>query len=625
METISQGLLAKLGLDMSEFRTKLAKAVGLSERASKAISAGFARIGRIVRRAALAVAALGAAGAALTVGFTRSVIKAADTSEKFRLRLNALLGSVEEGAKTFELMNKFAKDSVFEFEEIMAAATQLSGIVKGGADEIASLMPIIADLAAVSGLSIDQTTEQIVRAFSAGIGSADLFRERGIVAMLGFEAGATISAANTRRKIIAEWEKTGSKFRGTAEDLAKTWTGITGMLADRWFIFKNLVADAGLFDIVKRAADGLVRKLNELADTGKLNEFAQATSDTIVKIVNSTVRGVAFVAGQLIDIVEFFRSIPIATGFGLVGLVFFGPTGGAVLAALGLGIDKLAEKLFGATTVSGRFAENIAEAQAEAGRLAQTLASGGGDPAAIHKRMQELNVIIDINTRLLTRMDEEAGITFGSLREMLAGFEDFSIESLFGSDPVTVTAELNELLLVTHDSLRVAITASAEFTANLKRASEEATEAAKKFLDWQKQMDRMGETIQNQLIGGIGEVLLQLDDVLGTIKSIGRAILREIIANLARAAAAGESLGSVLKGAGSFGLIGAGNASDRRGGAKPRHGRATRRTCGCGPAESRGVRTGWRRTLRLRPVAPTGRHQPASRCPRRRLGRVPVR
>ena len=419
-------------------------------------------------------------------------------------------------------------------------------------------MPIIADLAAVSGLSIDQTTQQIVRAFSAGIGSADLFRERGIVAMLGFEAGATISAANTRRKIIAEWEKTGSKFRGTAEDLAKTWTGITGMLADRWFIFKNLVADAGLFDIVKRAADGLVRKLNELADTGKLNEFAQATSDTIVKIVNSTVRGVAFVAGKLIDIVEFFRSIPIATGFGLVGLVFFGPTGGAVLAALGLGIDKLAEKLFGATTVSGRFAENIAEAQAEAGRLAQTLASGGGDPAAIHKRMQELNVIIDINTRLLTRMDEEAGITFGSLREMLAGFEDFSIESLFGSDPVTVTAELNELLLVTHDSLRVAITASAEFTANLKRASEEATEAAKKFLDWQKQMDRMGETIQNQLIGGIGEVLLQLDDVLGTIKSIGRAILREIIANLARAAAAGESLGSVLKGAGSFGLIGAG-------------------------------------------------------------------
>jgi hypothetical protein len=35
-------------------------------------------------------------------------------------------------------------------------------------------------------------SEQIQRSFSAGIGAADLFRERGVKAMAGFKAGAVI-------------------------------------------------------------------------------------------------------------------------------------------------------------------------------------------------------------------------------------------------------------------------------------------------------------------------------------------------------------------------------------------------------------------------------------------------
>ncbi|MEE8551477.1 MAG: hypothetical protein V3T08_09530 [Gemmatimonadota bacterium] len=554
METISQGLMAKLGVNMSGFRRGLGKAVSDARKAGTRINAGFAKIGRGVKRATIAVVAFAAAGAALTIGFTRSVIRAADTSEQFRLRLNAMLGSVEEGAKTFELMNKFAANSPFEFEQVMASATQLAGIVKGGSAEIAQLMPMISDLAAVSGLSIQQTTDQIVRSFSAGIGAADLFRDRGTSAMLGFQAGVKVSAADTRRQIINEWEKTGSQFRGLSEELATTWTGITGMLRDRWFQFKNLVADAGLFDLAKQAASGLVEKLNELADTGRLNDFAQTVSDTIVTLVNSTVRGIGFVGQKLIATVEFFRSIQFTAEFGLIGLVFFGRKGALAAGAIGAVIDLMRDKLALGLNSATEIRAEIARAEAA---LEQLVQGGGGGTLSGRGRTQALQRRIERLKGELAALGPQAQTTLETINDIFASFEDFNLESLFGG-AVAGAGQLNEEVRILHSGLLGVVTLSAEHTAEIRRAQEAWAEGAKDLLEWQQRLDRIGETIQNQLIGGIGEVLLQLDDVLGTVKSIGRAILREIVANLARAAAAGQSLGSVLSVAGPLGIVGAG-------------------------------------------------------------------
>lgn len=553
METISQGLMAKLGLNMSGFSRGLGKAVQDARSAGTRINAGFAKIGRAVKRATIAVAAFAAAGAALTIGFTRSVIQAADTSEQFRLRLNAMLGSVEEGAKTFEAMTKFASRVPFEFEEIMASATQLAGIVKGGSAEIAQLMPLIADLAAVSGLSIQQTTEQIVRSFAAGIGAADLFRERGISAMLGFQAGATVSAADTRRQIIDEWNKMGSQFRGASEDLATTWSGITSMMSDRWFQFKNLVADAGLFDLAKQAASGLVEKLNELADTGRLNEFAQKTSDTIVNLVNSTVRGFAFVAQRLIGVIEFFQSKPLAGGFGLVGLVFLGPGGALALGAIGLAIDTLMEKLIGPTTVAGNFRQNIAEAKEEARRLAQELANSGDATGEIAARMQVLNRAINMNTRLLGEMGDEAGVTFGDLRTLLEGLEDFSLESLFGGkgaggEAVEVVAEINRQLLDVSITLDDIVTTMPEFTNEMNAAFLATVDMGRETLALHLTWERIGQTIEDRVIGAVVRLADNFGNMLDIVQDLGRAIMREIVAALARAVAEGKNLNDVMSG-----------------------------------------------------------------------------
>jgi len=58
--------------------------------------------------------------------------------------------------------------------------------------------------------------------YSAGAASADLFRERGILAMLGFQAGVTYSAEETRQRLMQAWLEPESKFKGMTGEMAKT-------------------------------------------------------------------------------------------------------------------------------------------------------------------------------------------------------------------------------------------------------------------------------------------------------------------------------------------------------------------------------------------------------------------
>ncbi len=95
-------------------------------------------------------------------------------------------------------MRKFAAGVPFEFREIMDSAATLGAVLKGGRDEISEIIPVVANIAASFGISIQETTVNMVRALSAGIGAADLFRDRGIRAVLGFQAGVEVSAEETR-------------------------------------------------------------------------------------------------------------------------------------------------------------------------------------------------------------------------------------------------------------------------------------------------------------------------------------------------------------------------------------------------------------------------------------------
>ncbi|HUX57667.1 MAG TPA: hypothetical protein VMV77_11890 [Bacteroidales bacterium] len=219
----------------------------------------------------------------------RSFVDAASTAEQYRVRLEVLLGSVSEASRMFKDMSAYAAEVPHTYQEIMASATMLSGIMKGGVDEIKAWMPMIGDLAAAYGMTIQDTTSQVVRMYSAGASAADMFREKGILTMLGFQYGVKYSVDETQKMMFDAWNKTDSKFKGATDKLGKTWKGLTSMMSDRWFQVRNKVMAAGLFDMIKKGISDVIKAIDNLEKAGNLDDYAIAMANKVITSVEAIV------------------------------------------------------------------------------------------------------------------------------------------------------------------------------------------------------------------------------------------------------------------------------------------------------------------------------------------------
>ena len=128
-------------------------------------------------------------GAGLVV---KSFVDVGKQVESLQIRLKFLFGSVEEGAKAFDVMAKFASRVPFSLDQIQQGAGVLA-VVSKDANELSKVLEITGNVASVTGLDFRTTAEQIQRSLSAGISSADIFREKGVKSLLGFSAGAKVS------------------------------------------------------------------------------------------------------------------------------------------------------------------------------------------------------------------------------------------------------------------------------------------------------------------------------------------------------------------------------------------------------------------------------------------------
>ena len=267
--------------DLSRADRQLDKLTGTSrktEKATDSLRRANEKLNRGMRVMAIAATATAVAMGALLKHF----VSAASTAENYRVRLQYLLGSTEEGSRLFKEMAEYASRVPFEYKNIMESATALSGVMKGGVDEIKKWMPMIGDLAAVSGLSIEQTTSQVIRMYSAGAASADMFRERGILAMLGFTAGVKYSVEDTRKMMMESWTKAGSQFHGATAGLAETWDGIMSMFNDAWFSFRTSVMEAGVFDYMKAGLKEVLDLLKRVQTDTETKKWVQDLATSVV-------------------------------------------------------------------------------------------------------------------------------------------------------------------------------------------------------------------------------------------------------------------------------------------------------------------------------------------------------
>ena len=186
-------------------------------------------------------------GAGLAI---RSLVNTGKEIEGLQVRLKFLFGSAKEGSKAFDEMAKFAAKVPFSLEEIQSGSGVLS-VVSKDAKELANLMEITGNVAAVTGLDFRTTAEQIQRSMSAGISAADLFRDRGVKSMLGFKAGAVVTVEETAEAFQKIFGK-GGKFGGATDELANTFEGTLSMIGDKFFNFKRTILEAGFFEGLKK-------------------------------------------------------------------------------------------------------------------------------------------------------------------------------------------------------------------------------------------------------------------------------------------------------------------------------------------------------------------------------------
>ena len=298
----------------------------------------------------------------------RNLVNTGKELENLRVRLKFLLKDTNEGAKAFDNMVTFASKVPFSLEEIQSGSGILA-TVTDNANDLQKMLEITGNVAAVTGLDFRTTAEQIQRSFSAGIGAADLFREKGVRNMLGFQAGATVSIEDT----VMAFEKVfgkGGRFGKATDELAQTFTGTLSMIGDKIFSFKKTILEAGLFESLKKEFGALDKFLEENSkqidriaeDIGIALGFAiKKVADFVIILRDNMDKFAVIIKGLIaIKVVSLFMSLGNAIMFsakqmakfsiaslmsvkGIKSLVVLVAKGGALYGAF-KGIDKLFEE-----------------------------------------------------------------------------------------------------------------------------------------------------------------------------------------------------------------------------------------------------------------------------------------
>ena len=303
----------------------------------------------------------------------RSLIRTGSEVEQLGIRFKFLFNSVSEGNKAFDTLIGFAAKVPFSLEEIAGSSGNLAVVTKD-AKELESVLRITGNVAAVTGLDFRQTAEQIQRSFAGGIAAADVFRERGVRALLGFKAGATVTAEDTRKKFEEVFGENG-KFGKATEVLATTFTGTLSMLSDKLFKFQLETNRAGFFDFIKNALVVINRSIEENSAT--LNKFSARVSEALINFTKQALMGVArlldslqivfkIIGAGIGGLMDVIKALPAGIReLGIIGFLMLGTRGkilvaaiSAVIKMLGVDLEKISEKIFGASKDTEAWGKN---------------------------------------------------------------------------------------------------------------------------------------------------------------------------------------------------------------------------------------------------------------------------
>ena len=326
-----------------------------TKKALTGLQAGLAKVKKSVFNLKSAFIGLGAG--VVIKGFVDAGIQI----ENLEVQLNALFGSAKEGKKALEAVTKFAATTPFELQNIQQGITALATVRKRAEENGVSfeeLLKITGNTATVLGGDFALASLQIQRSFSAGIASAELFRERGVRAMAGFQGGVNVSVDDSIKGLQKAFG-TGGEFGNLIDDLSRTLFGTISNLKDAFFIFQVEVSK-GFFEALKSNLGDLKKTVED--NRKEIAEFGQMIGSGLSSVINATAKTLKFFKDNIaiiteafrifiaLKVIAFFHSLAVAIGVANASMIGFNATvrknmliGGAVIVLANL--DRIINKL----------------------------------------------------------------------------------------------------------------------------------------------------------------------------------------------------------------------------------------------------------------------------------------
>lgn len=327
-----------------------------------------------------------AAGAAAFGILGKSVVQTSATFEGYQAILETIEGSQEKAAASLDFISKFAKTTPFEVANLTDSFVKLKAY---GIDPVANdTLRILGDTAAAMGKPMVQAVEAFA---DASTGEFERLKEFGIKAKTqgdqvtfawtenGKEVTKTVkkNGEEIRDFLRDTW---GGKFAGAMDRQSKTFNGMMSNLADNWTDFKRRIGDAGFFEVVSNSLKGLLDRIQFLDDTGRLDAWAKAISDNLIKawnVVGMVINRMIAVGGYLHEVYTANESVfyAIAAVFGLLIARAFPLVTLFSLAALAL--DDFVSFMQGGESVIGDFSQKLQDMLGIGEGLADKIAGWG--------------------------------------------------------------------------------------------------------------------------------------------------------------------------------------------------------------------------------------------------------
>tara|TARA_R100000995_G_scaffold77094_1_gene46994 strand:+ start:548 stop:2557 length:2010 start_codon:yes stop_codon:yes gene_type:complete len=501
----------------------------------------------------LGTAARLAAGALVGIGigkFGKSVIDVGRQVENLQTRFKFLFGSAEEGAKAFDTLSKFAGTVPFTLEEIAAASGNLA-VVSKDAEALGKNLELTANVAAISGLDFRLAGEQIQRALSGGISAADLLRERGIKALLGFKDGVKVTAKETQEAFDRVFGPDG-EFGGAASALATNLDGLQSMVQDKFFNIRKIISESGPFDRLKAIVGTLDKALTD--NFANIEKAAQGFGQAIVDNFEKLLIGTAVALDALKPVTDFlqrsFNNIVTATNslpgyikaLGVIGFLALGIKGKLVVAVIGAIFDKVVDMFAGVIDFIARQGSKIAGVMDALGmdetaaKLQNSVNKMSSAADKLRKKFKQTGDTTEDTTDeiglMIKTLDENEDAYDGNLKKMLLYIKSLREMELEQAAVVKKVDETREKLKKENEQLKDTTTTIQKYRDALGKVFDEAQEKFNGITEAVKLTTNLFSTMKRGIGDAFADALLGARSLKESLGDLARNVLRQLISGL---------------------------------------------------------------------------------------------